>query len=263
MPTSGHFEDYFTGLDEDATPANDDLVMTYDTSGTALKTVQLSNLPGGTVDASVITYTPTVLTDWDADADPGDVDNALDQLAERVDDLEGAGGGGDLVKIEQVVVGAGGTATITFDSIPSTYENLEIELMCRSAYAAVFDFGNINVNDDTGNNYDYYFIKANTTTVAVQSAFATGGVFIGSYPGANAAAGAAGSSRITIPGYARTVFHKIFKLFTANAGTSTANSWAGTGTGRWRSTNAITKVVLTSVQGNFVEGSVATLYGRE
>lgn len=48
---------------------------------------------GGTaVDASAVTYTPAVATDWDADADPGDVDNALDQLAERVDDIEGAAG---------------------------------------------------------------------------------------------------------------------------------------------------------------------------
>jgi hypothetical protein len=44
---------------------------------------------GGAVDAADVTYTPLVNTDWDGDADPGDVDNALDQLAERVDDLEG------------------------------------------------------------------------------------------------------------------------------------------------------------------------------
>lgn len=40
-------------------------------------------------DAGDITYTPGVLTDWDSDADPGDLDDALDQLAERVDDVEG------------------------------------------------------------------------------------------------------------------------------------------------------------------------------
>jgi len=48
---------------------------------------------GGAVDAADVTYTPAVATDWDGDADPGNVDGALDQLAERVDDLEGAGGG--------------------------------------------------------------------------------------------------------------------------------------------------------------------------
>ncbi len=48
----------------------------------------------GSPDAADVTYTPAVLTDWDGDADPGDVDEALDQLAERVDDLEGGGGAG-------------------------------------------------------------------------------------------------------------------------------------------------------------------------
>jgi len=42
------------------------------------------------VDAADVTFTPSVATDWDGDADPGDLDDALDQLAERVDDLEAA-----------------------------------------------------------------------------------------------------------------------------------------------------------------------------
>ena len=42
----------------------------------------------GTPDAGTLSYTPAVLTDWDGDADPGDVDDALDQLAARTDDLE-------------------------------------------------------------------------------------------------------------------------------------------------------------------------------
>lgn len=45
----------------------------------------LGNISG---DAADITYTPAVLTDWNGDADPGNVDGALDQLAERVDDNE-------------------------------------------------------------------------------------------------------------------------------------------------------------------------------
>jgi hypothetical protein len=51
-------------------------------------------------DASVITYTPAVNADWDGSADPGDVDNALDQLAERTADLEAGGGGGHTIQDE-------------------------------------------------------------------------------------------------------------------------------------------------------------------
>ncbi len=43
-------------------------------------------------DAADVTYTPAVAADWNGDADPGNVDDALDQLAERVDDLEGESG---------------------------------------------------------------------------------------------------------------------------------------------------------------------------
>lgn len=45
----------------------------------------------GAIDAGGVGYTPAVNTDWDSDTDPGDLDDALDQLAERVDDLEIAG----------------------------------------------------------------------------------------------------------------------------------------------------------------------------
>lgn len=42
-------------------------------------------------DAGSVTYAPMTAADWNGDADPGNVDDALDQLAARVDDLEGAG----------------------------------------------------------------------------------------------------------------------------------------------------------------------------
>lgn len=47
---------------------------------------------GRVPNASEIPYDPAVATDWDGDADPGDIDDALDQLAERVDDLEAGTG---------------------------------------------------------------------------------------------------------------------------------------------------------------------------
>lgn len=51
-------------------------------------------ISGAGHDASVITFTPAVATDWDGDADPGNVDDALDQLAERVTDIEADGTNG-------------------------------------------------------------------------------------------------------------------------------------------------------------------------
>lgn len=39
-------------------------------------------------DSADVTYTPAANTDWNSDTDPGNVDDALDQLAARVDDVE-------------------------------------------------------------------------------------------------------------------------------------------------------------------------------
>ena len=72
-----------------AAPNNGDVV-TW--SASASEWTAAAPPAGGAVDAADVTYTPAVATDWDSDADPGNADDALDQLAERVDDLEGAGG---------------------------------------------------------------------------------------------------------------------------------------------------------------------------
>lgn len=42
----------------------------------------------GSVDASAVTYTPADLDDWVSSDDPGEVDDALNQLADRVSGLE-------------------------------------------------------------------------------------------------------------------------------------------------------------------------------
>ena len=62
-------------------------VLTADGSGGA----QWDAGGGGAVDASAVTYTPAVNADWDGGVDPGNADDAFDQLAERVTDIETAG----------------------------------------------------------------------------------------------------------------------------------------------------------------------------
>jgi hypothetical protein len=72
---------------------------------------------GGAVDASDVTYTPTTLADWTGSADPGDVDNALDELAARTTDAEAAIAGhthdaGDITT-GQLAIANGGTGQAT------------------------------------------------------------------------------------------------------------------------------------------------------
>jgi hypothetical protein len=71
--------------------------------GGALGTPSSGTLTNATgLPAAAVTYTPAVLADWDGSADPGDLDDALDQLAERVADVE-AGSAGPSVASRYVI----------------------------------------------------------------------------------------------------------------------------------------------------------------
>lgn len=80
-------------------------------------------------DAANVTYTPVDVNDWDYLADPGDVEDALDQLAARTTDLEaGGGGGGKLVQVveTQYSAAATGTTAIPLDNtIPQIGEGTQ------------------------------------------------------------------------------------------------------------------------------------------
>jgi len=86
--------------------------------------LRLDKSSGGLSDAMDITYTPAVLIDWDYASDPGDVADALDQLAARTTDLEVGGGGGLTQSLTSIApTAANVTATVT-DNINYHYADL-------------------------------------------------------------------------------------------------------------------------------------------
>jgi len=46
--------------------------------------VRPDHIPSQVLDAALLTYLPAVLADWTSSADPGNIDDALDQLADRL-----------------------------------------------------------------------------------------------------------------------------------------------------------------------------------
>lgn len=61
---------------------------------------------------------------------------------------------GDFESIATTTVGAGGSATITFASIPSTYQHLQI----RASVLSSASYIKINLNNDTAANYSWHEI---------------------------------------------------------------------------------------------------------
>jgi hypothetical protein len=98
-----------------------------------------------THDASAITFTPATNADWNSSTDPGDVDNALDQLAERVTDLESGGTGREVLTANRTyyvrndgsdsntgLVDSAGGAFLTLDKARQAVEALD-----RSIYNVI------------------------------------------------------------------------------------------------------------------------------
>ena len=162
--------------------------------------------------------------------------------------------------IASSTVGSGGSATITFSSIPATYTDLKVVFSTRSTSSAESPFNNqrLRFNSDTGNNYSvrglfgdggsvssgtnsdtsilYNYANANNTT---SNTFSNGEIYIPNYTSSN-------QKSVSIDGVVENNATSAFANFTA---------------GRWTGTAAITTISLTDANGSFVQYSTAYLYG--
>lgn len=128
----------------------------------------------GAVDSDDVTYTPTTLADWDGAADPGDVEQALDQLAERTTDLEGSSAGtpgqcqGRLtLSSTDPAPSADQTAKTTLYFLPHKGNRLSLYESSVWAQKTIPDAGvSIAIPATTDTNYDVYlYDNAGTLTL--------------------------------------------------------------------------------------------------
>jgi hypothetical protein len=174
------------------------------------------------------------------------------------------GGGGAVVQLGEVVVGAGGAASIAFSSISGSYRNLRLVLSVRGDTAAATTGVSLRFNGDTGANYDgqvgslYGGGSLNTFDTIAGTSMPVGLTVAGTAP-----ANTFSPFELLLHDYANTTTHKGVR---SHAGYKQANSTSSTvtsmGTGTWRSTSAITSITLLPTAGNFAQYTVATLWGE-
>jgi hypothetical protein len=149
--------------------------------------------------------------------------------------------------------GTGSSGTISFTSIPSTYQHLQIRFLAFTSAAM-----NINVrfNSDNAANYAYHQLVGDGASASA-AGVASSSVMFGGY----ATGSQYGVGVIDLLDYANTNKNKTMRSLHG----SDAN---GSGlvllrSGLWQNTNAINRIDLIAGSGNFTTASSFALYGIE
>ena len=169
--------------------------------------------------------------------------------------------------ITTVTVGSGGSSTITFSSIPSTYQHLQIRGIARSTNGST---NGINIyvrfNSDTASNYSWHLLDTyQGASAAVEAAAGTSTSYAlaGVMPNSALLSNMFNATVIDILDYANTNKFKTTRSLSGYDfnGATTGYSYMGLYSGNWRSTSAVTSITLLGAADNFAQYSKFGLFG--
>jgi hypothetical protein len=159
---------------------------------------------------------------------------------------------GTYTLIQSTTISGTGTASITFSSIPQTYTDLVIVANCSGPSGDPF----VRLNGDSGANYSDTWVEGRASG-AVSNRYTNRNFFYFGYEGTTRAS-IKMNSIFNIADYANTTTYKSSIWRYGDVDYSVEAH-----VGLWRSTSAITSVVIGLTSGNFNSGSNVKLYGIE
>lgn len=168
------------------------------------------------------------------------------------------------ILIESITVGAGGTNSFTFTSIPQTYTDLILKISARSNVTGAQRHSgdtSTTLNGDTGSNYYNKLLQGNPAIAPYGESYNAGPTtsFVWSALLANAdnAANIFGNSEMYFPNYTG----NNFKSMNSNScnENNTSNSSIHISAGYWANTVAITSI--TCSVSTMLQHTTAYLYG--
>ena len=165
--------------------------------------------------------------------------------------------------IQTYTVGAGGQASISFSSIPSTYKHLQIRSLGRTDRAATTDNLKITINSDSGSNYFLsHFILGDGASASAGNDGA--GTYALNYrlTGASAASSIFGAVITDILDYTSTNKAKTIRALGAQDRNGAGEIFFSSALWNPSTPAAITSITLAPLIGsNFVQYSSFALYG--
>jgi hypothetical protein len=160
--------------------------------------------------------------------------------------------------ISTVTVGAGGSSSITFSSIPSTYTHLQVRAMSSSSYS-----GNTPVfmrfNSDTGSNYSVHGLQGNGSTASAYYSVPDVWLYIYRQASPTDLSNAQGVAVTDILDYKDTNKNKTIRSLGGFDANGSGQMWFLSGA--WYNTAAISSITISPNVGNFQQYSSFALYG--
>lgn len=172
-----------------------------------------------------------------------------------------AGGGATSYEsIATVTVGSGGSSSISFSSIPSTFKHLQIRAINRSTRANNFGYCIMSFNGDTTPaNYFWGHNLVGSGSTAYADTFGSSAGIVNQIPGNNQGASMFGGTVIDVLDYQNTNKNKTVR--TLNGHDFNGSGYMIFSSGLWMSTTAISSITITDAYANLAQYSKFALYG--
>ena len=162
--------------------------------------------------------------------------------------------------ISTVTVGGGGSASISFTSIPGTYTHLQVRFMARGTATAAGVGLRERLNSDTSASYSSHQLYGSGASVAATGGGSQSEMEIGGMTGATAGSNIFGVGVLDILDYSSTDKYKTLRLLDGRD-VNGSGGYIFFESGSWQNTNAVTTVQIYPASGNFEQYSQFALYG--
>ena len=177
---------------------------------------------------------------------------------------------GDYESIATTTVGSGGTSTITFSSIPSTYKHLQIRSISRvtsSAAGSTVSYGAsalLRFNSDSSSNYWWHYVLGDGSSASAgNSGSATTSLYVSDMAGpwATQTANTFSSSVVDILDYSLTTKNKTLRALTGQDRNGYGRVVFNSGSWSNSTIQAINSITMTTDGTSFAQYSSFALYG--